>query len=49
MFVITFVSGLIPSIVLASFNLTLPVLFEELANIEEWHTPLRTIQYTVLR
>jgi hypothetical protein len=41
--------GLIPAIILAAFNLILPIIFEILTIQEGWSTPLFVIQLSVLR
>lgn len=43
------IEQLVPSIVLSSLIFTMPLLFEVLARIEKWRTPLFTIQLTVVR
>ncbi len=41
--------GLIPSVIVAVFNLILPIFFEILTLQEQWKTQLRVIQVAVLR
>ncbi len=41
--------GLVPSFVMAAFNLVLPVVFELLCRFEQWKSPLFIIQICVLR
>lgn len=38
-----------PSLVMAAFNLFLPVIFELLCRAEQWSTPLFVIQISVVR
>lgn len=40
---------LIPSIVLSLLNQAVPISFEILSRFEDWPTPLKTIQWTVIR
>eukprot|EP00048_Salpingoeca_helianthica_P006675 m.101420 g.101420 ORF g.101420 m.101420 type:complete len:836 (+) comp14089_c0_seq6:47-2554(+) len=42
-------TNFVPPLILSFFNLAAPILFEELAKIEQWHTDLFVLQLTVLR